>query len=118
MGVGGETLCCERERALSVQNDAGKIPEERTEERKVQCSKICVRVLRCHCKLSEVSLVANAELLPANGIVELPRTCSFGPLRIHGTGHQASIVSTAYALSHTTNLTFPFSTRRCPFLSL
>ena len=32
MGVGGEELCCEGERALSVQMDAGKIPRERGKE--------------------------------------------------------------------------------------
>lgn len=64
MGVGGETLCCEWERALSVQMDAGRIPRKR----KVRCSKMYATVHRCHCRLSQVSLLTNAESLLARAL--------------------------------------------------
>ena len=89
MGVHVETLCCGYGRALSVQTKAGKC----TTERKVRCSKICVTALRCHCRLSGVSLLANANSLQARAL---------RPPRIPGTKDQNWTVSFALAsLRHT-----------------
>lgn len=46
---------------MSVQMEAGKCPRER----KVRCS---AKVLKCHCRLSGVSLLANAALSPARAL--------------------------------------------------
>ena len=64
MGVVGKTLCCECERALSVQMNASNF----FMERQARCSEMYVAVLRCHCRLSELSLLPNVESLPARAL--------------------------------------------------
>lgn len=64
MGVHVEALPCECEEALSVHMEVGKYPTER----KVRFLKIFEKVLRRHCRLSGISLLANAKLLPAKAL--------------------------------------------------
>ena len=61
MGVHVETLRFECEKAFSVRTETGKYPTEW----KVRLLEILGTMLRRHCRLSGISLLANARLLPA-----------------------------------------------------
>ena len=72
---------------MSVHMEAGKC----LRERKVRCSKICAKVLKCHYRLSGVSLLANAESSPARAL----SNCLKRALLDHGT-EKSSLNSTSF----------------------
>lgn len=79
---------------------------------KVPCSKACVKVPRCHCKLIRIFATCPCQVA-SWGIVGLPQTCSFGSSWKHGTKNKVSMVSVALASFASSSKPRPRISRLC-----